>query len=220
MEKDSFESQLNQLINNADQHQHAKSDGREKVWATINNTKRKNKVAYYVAAAVFFVCLASILLFTKKEKASEVITKNELRTKIDTVHLQGSNVQLIRKSKTKTIAGSKIKISLQGTNNVAIDQSVQFEYPTGKTSQTAIDYSKDTKLAMINALPKVELVIPENKTPQPEFTVQFKRGKPIETAEELQAKEAMALKKLKFRRDTSAFTSSNVKPTNSLKIKF
>jgi hypothetical protein len=216
MEKDNLESQLKQLINNTDQNLPTKNDGRERVWASINKTNDNKRTVYYIsAAAVAIICLTSILWFNNELEPEKVNTKTEVKSNVNPVKpLVIENMQKDRQDKMITKSNPEPAPQLIAKKMISVDT---FNREDEKV-QVTVDYSKETKLTTISSLPKVEIAAANPKASDSEFTVEFKRGKPTETITEVQ-KRTLALK-LKFGRDTSVFTSSNVIQPRPLKIKF
>lgn len=215
MEKDSFESQLKLLINNADQNLHLEKDGRDKVWNKVSRARSNKRMAYYLStAAVACICIVSLFWANEKVKPVKVTVTKEIKSKTDTVRPNGAflaNKKQIDKIVIKTLPQSP---------KYLFEKPIIVDTPVSVVEKTELIVTavKEAGLVTVTSAPKVEIKVAD-KDPQQEFTVQFKRGKPTETLPQ-QTRESLAIKKLKFGRDTSVFTSSNQKPNQQLKIKF
>lgn len=209
MEKDSFETALQKIVLQSDENS-PKLVPKESVWVGINKSKPIKKWYYYAAAAVLILSISIGLFSIQRVKIISPIAKKAVQPQ-----------QELQKSKIVKEAPSIITQKTdQFSQNNTIEKLIVNDTATGKLNTESIDLTppldKEMMVATVQKLVENSTIVNEIVVPQPEFTVQFKRGKPVEK----QIKIALAFNKLSFGRDTSTLVLANANPNNPLKIKF
>lgn len=209
MEKDSFDTALQKIVLQSDENS-PKLVGKESVWVGINKSKPIKKWHYYAAAAVLILSISIGLFSIQKDKIISPIAKKTVQPQ-----------QELQKS--KIVKEAPIIISQkadQFSQNNTIEKLIVNDTATGKLNIESVALTppldKEMMVATVQKLVENSTIVNEIVAPQPEFTVQFKRGKPVEK----QIKIAIAFNKLSFGRDTSNLIIANANPNNPLKIKF
>lgn len=213
MEKDSFETALQKIVLQSDENSKQLA-GKDNVWAGINKNTSIKKWYYYAAAAVLILSISIGLFSIQKDKITSPIAKKVVQPQQE---LQKSKIV----KETPFIMPQKTD---QFSQNNRIEKLLVNDTATGKLNIDPVDLTppldKEMMVATVKKLVENSTIVKEMVAPQPEFTVQFKRGKTVETAIEKQIKIAIAFKKLSFGRDTSNLILANANPNNPLKIKF
>jgi hypothetical protein len=213
MEKDSFETALQKIVLQSDENSQ-QLIGKESVWTGIKKTKPIKKWYYSAAAAVLILSISIGIFSIQRDKIISPIAKKAVQPQ-----------QELQKSKIVKEAPSIISQKAnQFSQNNTIEKLIVNDTATGKLNIESVALTppldKEMMVATVQKPVENSTIVNEIVTPQPEFTVQFKRGKPIETAVEKQIKIAIAFNKLSFGRDTSTLVLANAKPNNPFKIKF
>lgn len=213
MEKDSFETALQKIVLQSDENS-PKLVGKESVWFGINKGKPIKKWYYYAVAAVLILPISIGLFSIQKDKIISPIAKKVVQPQQE---LQKSkivkDVPIIMSQKTD-----------QFSQNNTLEKLIVNDTSAAKLNTYSIALTppldKEMMVATVQKLVENSTIVNEIVAPQPEFTVQFKRGKTVEIATEKQIKIAIAFNKLSFGRDTSNLIIANANPNNPLKIKF
>ena len=213
MEKDSFDTALQKIVLQSDENS-PKLVGKESVWVGINKSKPIKKWHYYAAAAVLILSISIGLFTIQRDKIISPIAKKAVQPQ-----------QELQKSKIVKEAPSIISQKTdQFSQNNTIEKLIVNDTSAGKLNIDSVDLTppldKEMMVATVQKPVENSTIVNEIVKPQPEFTVQFKRGKTVETAIEKQIKIAIAFNKLSFGRDTSNLIIANANPNNPLKIKF
>lgn len=220
MEINNFEEQLCKVIAQTDQKSN-NSSNKERVWANINTRTYTKKSWYYAAAVIFILGFSTVLVFNKtpenvgvkKEKIDPQIVKNNV-TKPKQIQNRDTEIE------TPSLPSLKSKQIYQNRNFKIVPLN---DTLIAKNPEQRLDLKLPLQNEVVLAEQKIagtKTIINETAAPQPEFTVQFKRGKQIETTVENQIKIATTFKKLSFGRDTITFANANAQKNILFKIKF
>lgn len=220
MERDNFEEHLRKVIAQTDQKSNNLIN-RDRVWGNIDKRSYSIKRWYYAAAVIFILGFSTVLIFNKKpqkewakkQKIESPIVKNNVK--------QPKHIQ--NREKVIEIASLSTAKSKQIDQKSNLKIVVFSDTLMAKNPEKQIDLNFPIQNEVVIAAQKIvgtKIIINESPISQPEFTVQFKRGKRIETTVENQIKIATTFKKLSFGRDTSTLVLANAKPNNPFKIKF
>lgn len=211
MEKDNFESSLQKIILQADEN-HIQTISRENVWRKVKTNRSSNKWWLYAAAVVLILSFTVAIFSIKNDKVEAPLAKNSKSANENLLKIVPQDT-ILPKSKPLQVAQKTMAKRLTIVDTLpTLVQEQQTELPLPLIKETIVAIAPKP---VENSLTSNDKIIP-----QPEFTVQFKRGKPIETIVDKQIKTAAALKKLSFGRDTSTFVSTAAKSDYSFKIKF
>ena len=223
MEKDSFENQLRNKVLQAESTLNQASN-KERVWNAIQKKQDPSRKLYYAAAAILLVVGMLSVLYDKKDKINTPIVKAKQHKKP-----QGSDLkkpQILQQRIIMQPAASSINTERTEQTAVAVTQMENAERKLENNISTEVlpnvvqqKTDEPTASTVTNTIEK-----PTSQLAQlaiaPEFTVQFKRGKPVDEVEK-QTKEAIArLKKFKLSKDTSVLANTNEKQKGFFKIKF
>lgn len=210
MEKDSFEKLLRSKVLQAELALNQNAD-KERAWNAIQKKQPPRRKLYYAAAAVLLIIGMASVFYVKNDKAIIVAPK----TKVD-------KFAVASLPKPSAVEPAKVKQALAPTKKAEIEQLEVINPVENAAPKTSIVVQKEgPSIAVLPAANEVVAVLPIATLPEvPEFTVQFKRGKPADEVEK-QTKEAIArLKRFKLSKDTSVIANTNEKQRGFFKIKF
>ena len=220
MERNNFEEQLRKVVAQTDQKSNNLMN-RERIWGNIDKPTY-NKTHWFYAGAVIFILGFSIALilnknpnnaWVKKEKIESPIVKNNFK-----LPKQFQNRETGRKTLSLSIAKSKQIYQNSNLKLAAFSDTLIAKNPK---KQIDLNLSQQNEVVLVDQkIAGTKTIINESPISQPEFTVQFKRGKKIEATVENQIKITTTFKKLSFGRETSTLVLANTNPNNPFKIKF
>lgn len=221
MEKDSFENQLRHKILQAESGLNRDSN-KEKIWNSIQK-ERKPKLYYMAAAMLVIIGLVGALYF-KIDKSIEPITSTKRKEKPKDSILQKPKIlppNLIEEQAIATIKAVKVEQQIPTKQEESALALEVVNVPKPITT-IMISPAADEKIVNQPEGEKGEIVAVSKPLPSlaPEFTVQFKRGKPVGEVES-HTKEAIdRLKRFRLSKDTSILANTIEKQKSLFKIKF
>lgn len=223
MEKDSFEKQLRNKVLQAESALSQNTD-KERVWNSIQKKQQPRRKLYYAAAAIFFLLALVSVLYVKQDKTIVIVAKTKQNRKplatdvpkLQVLQQNGSIEQIA--VPFKSLRKEQIVVVVKPIANVV----QALENNTSKETLPIVVQQKTIEPAATIVMNTIEKTTPLIAAPMvvPEFTVQFKRGKPTDDVE-VQTKAAIArLKKFKLSKDTSILANTVEKQKSLFKIKF
>lgn len=208
MEKDSFESKLQQMVLKTDQQPAPRNyTGQERVWAKVR--RKKNNGKWWIsAAAVLITCFGLWMLMGQKQPPQ---TKPELVAdqKVNPVQspvaipaiTNGNEKTVVRKS-TLTVKKQEISVDTVVQSSAALSPRID-------AIKSAVVPPQEIQVATV--------AVSHTAAPDPEVTVQFKRGKTIEPEE---STIKVSIRKFKFKASSSYYAEGEEEKKSALKIKF
>ncbi|MEJ5993902.1 hypothetical protein WG904_05655 [Pedobacter sp. Du54] len=221
MEKNSFEDQLRNKILEAELTKNQISN-QEKVWNAVQKKQPPMRKLYYVAAAILVIIGMVGALYFKHDEAIVAVKKTKTE-RPGVVSLQKPPVAELAKVKLPATPIKPVEIEKTILNKPEKRIAPMYNTKVLKedTLSTVLPSAPEVVMAVTKELNKeIKVISIATAAIVPEFTVQFKRGKPFD-AEEIQTIEAISrLKRFKLSKDTSVLANTNEKQKGFFKIKF
>ena len=209
MEKDNFEEYLKRIVVKADENP-TDQLGRERVWKNVQ-PKRKNKLFWYVAAAVIIMLFSFVLYFNQGREISvikeELITENALPIPFEKKLNDNKITAPQPAQKLNAITNKQPKID----TNVKVTSEKTIVIPA---QQEVLMAKNPTVVAVEQSNPVIV-----QQPIEPTFTVQFKRGASTAVKNE-DVTVSTVFKKFMLKRDTTYFASSAEKQPSKIKLNF
>lgn len=212
MEKNSFESKLQELVREADQIMNTGDEAKERVWNKVKPKGRRP--TWYWVAAVAAVLLGIIGTFYQPKKEVSVAAR-VLKGKPTDTKKQISEAGPITKEK-RIPSTQDLSKRIKPTQKASTLTNLPAPVLTG--IQTKPITADEPPIAVIITLPEKILSTPVHQEATAEFTVQFKRGKPANSASN--GSLTTMLKTFKLRKDTSYLANSEEKQPTKIKLSF
>lgn len=219
MEKGSFERMLRDKVLQAESTL-AQTASKEQVWNAIQQKQQPKRKWYYAITAILVVIGVVSVLYVKEDKMNTVARNAGVEKPLVVEPLEPQILQ--PSASTKLVEGGHKKsphaVLIKKLENKSLTESTSLP-----KESTAVVLLSKVENVVVNAAVNIPI---ENKiqsiaaTLVPEFTVQFKRGRPADEVE-MQTKEVIArLKKFKLSKNTSILANTNEKQKGLFKIKF
>ncbi|RZK43906.1 MAG: hypothetical protein EOO90_01210 [Pedobacter sp.] len=209
MEKDNFENLLRARVQEIEERTEIESD-RERVWASIHQKRKPRRFRYAaIAAACFVMCGVVYLYFNERELPKTIAEQPPAITRIEARESDKQQPSQVKPLPKKRSVGQQ----------VFVEHKVE-EMPSHSDTVTK---KNDPILVVETVAIMAEAPSSPQKTTSatlPEFTVQFKRGKPKDPMDARVRETIARLKRKGELQDTAIIANSTGKQKGLFKIKF
>ena len=218
MEKNSFEAKLHALLQDVDENTSVGEHARERVWGKVKTQSRASKRYWFGAAAAVLIGILGIFLQPNHEVS--------IATKVKKGKSPDRKTQMIAntaKSEKRQSHSPQEVLKQLKPNHRAL--TLKQEVSASKTTQevplrlleTKLAEQAESRIAIVNLTPETQVQPMGKEENKAEFTVQFKRGKPILPANYGSYTNLLTFK---LKRDTTYLANAEEKQPVNLKLGF